>query len=111
MRKLRWKNGIPIGEVSKPRGHGFLPFQNSKKVAMGIEPMKFTQYPSDFLKPTGKMCIFNDALRYLACASEVKGIFCCSGCKLSKVVEDVSVGKKAEVPAVDPVSGPTCQSG
>ncbi|XP_050896229.1 uncharacterized protein LOC127102962 [Lathyrus oleraceus] len=28
-----------------------------------------------------------------------------------KVVEDVSMGTKAEVPAVDPISAPTCQSG
>ncbi|KAI5445087.1 hypothetical protein KIW84_013370 [Lathyrus oleraceus] len=28
-----------------------------------------------------------------------------------KIVEDVSVGKKAEIPVVDPVSAPMCQSG
>lgn len=28
-----------------------------------------------------------------------------------KIVEDVLVGKKEEVPTVDPVSGTTCQSG
>ena len=28
-----------------------------------------------------------------------------------KIVEDVSVSKKAEIPVVNPVSAPTCQSG
>ena len=28
-----------------------------------------------------------------------------------KIVEDVTVGKKAKIPAINPVSAPTCQSG